>query len=206
MRRACRYAAAVIYALIVACEVAFWVVLLAGLVARYSLRRPRLGAALLVGVPLVDLVLLAASALDLRLGGGEADFAHGLAAIYIGVSVAWGHSMVRWADARFAHRFAGAPPPPRPPKSGPQHARHERRQWARHLFAWAVGGALLLGGVVLVGDPDRTGALAAMARAWTVVLAIDFLWSFSYTLWPRREDSRKGRNRAGADVASGGRS
>jgi hypothetical protein len=175
-----------IYALIVACEVGFWVVLLAGLVARYLLRRPRLGAALLVCVPLVDLVLLVASALNLRYGGGEADLAHGLAAIYLGVSVAWGHSMVRWADARFAYRFAEGPSPPRPPRTGPEHAGRERRQWGRHLLAWAVGCALLLGGVALVGDPDRTGALMGIAQGWTLVLAVDFLWSFSYTLWPRK--------------------
>lgn len=179
-----------IYALIVACEVGFWVVLLAGLAARYLLRRPRLGAALLVCVPLVDLVLLVASAMDLRYGGGEADLAHGLAAIYLGVSVAWGHSMVRWADARFAHRFAGGPPPERPPRTGPEHARRERRQWGRHLLAWAVCCALLLGGVALVGDPGRTGALTGIAGGWTLVLAVDFLWSFSYTLWPRKKKPR----------------
>ncbi|WP_407342151.1 hypothetical protein [Pengzhenrongella phosphoraccumulans] len=84
-------------AVIAACEVGFWVLLGAGLVARYALRRPRLGAALLVGVPLVDLVLLAATVLDLR-AGSTATFVHGLAAAYIGFSVAFGHSTIRWAD------------------------------------------------------------------------------------------------------------
>ena len=175
-----------IYGVIVACEVGFWVVLLAGLVARYVLRRPRLGGALLVCVPLVDLALLVASMVDLR-GGGEAGVGHGLAAVYLGVSVAWGHSMVRWADARFAHRFAGGPPSERPPGTGMEHARHERRQWARHLLAWAVGCALLLGGVALVGDAGRTEALWGIAQGWTLVLAVDFAWSFSYTLWPRKK-------------------
>ena len=46
---------------IVVCEIAFWVLLLGGLTARYPLRRPRLGAILLVAVPLVDAVLLALS-------------------------------------------------------------------------------------------------------------------------------------------------
>lgn len=178
-----------IYAVIVACEVGFWVVLVAGLIVRYVLGWPRVGAALLICVPLVDLVLLVTSALDLRYGGGEANFAHGLAAIYLGVSVAWGHSMVRWADVRFAHRFAGGPPPVPPSKTGPEHARRERRQWGRHLLAWAVGCTLLLGGVALVGDADRAQALTGIAGGWTLVLLIDFLWSFSYILWPRKEKS-----------------
>lgn len=178
-----------IYAVIVACEVGFWVVLFAGLIFRYLLRQPMVGAALLICVPLVDLVLLVTSALDLRYGGGKADLAHGLAAIYLGVSVAWGHSMVRWADARFAYRFAGGPPPARPPRTGTEHARRERRQWGRHLLAWAVGCTLLLGGVALVGDAGRAQALIGIARGWTLVLFIDFLWSLSYTFWPRKAKS-----------------
>jgi hypothetical protein len=45
----------------------------------------------------------------------------------------------------------------------------------------------LLGlGILLVGDLDRTWALVNVAVLWTIVLAIDFLISFSYTLAPRR--------------------
>ena len=103
--------------LIIACEIMFWVFIAAGLAARYLLRRKTLGAALLICAPLVDVVLLVATALDLR-GGGEANFTHGLAAAYIGFSVAFGHSLISWADARFAYRFAGGPAPVAPPKYG----------------------------------------------------------------------------------------
>lgn len=108
-------------ALIIATEIAFWLFLLAGLIARYTLRRPGLGMALLVATPFVDLILLAATVVDLR-GGGDASVPHALAAVYIGVTVAWGHRMIRWADARFAHWFAGGPAPERPPRQGRLHA------------------------------------------------------------------------------------
>ena len=114
--------------LIVAGEIAFWAFVLGGLVARYLLRRPRLGVALLLMTPVVDLVLVAATVIDLR-AGATADFFHGLAAIYVGVSIAFGHRMIRWTDERFAHRFAGGPPPKRRPKQGPEHARREREGW-----------------------------------------------------------------------------
>ncbi len=78
-----------IVAVVVAVEIAFWVLLAAGLTARYVLRLPRAGVALLIAVPFVDLVLLAATVIDLR-GGATAGVAHGLAAVYIGVSVAFG--------------------------------------------------------------------------------------------------------------------
>ena len=175
---------ALLYGLIVACEVAFWLLLLLGLIVRYLLRRARLGGMLLVAVPLVDLILLIASVMDLR-DGGTAGFAHGVAAVYIGVTVAWGPAMVRWADARFAHRFAGAPPPSPPPKVGRALARHEQRQALRHLLAWGIGTALLAGGGLLVGDSARAEPLLRIASWWTLVLAIDLVWSFSYTLRAR---------------------
>jgi hypothetical protein len=103
--------------------------------------------------------------------------------VYIGVSVAWGKQIVGWADARFAHRFAGGPPPERPPRAGREHAARERREC--HLVAWATGSSLLCLGVLVAGDFDRSSALLGFAGVWTFVLAIDFAISFSYTLWPR---------------------
>ena len=89
-------------ALIVACEIGFWAFLLAGLAARYLLRWKTVSSILLICVPLVDVVLLAATIADLR-GGAVADTSHSLAAAYIGFSVAFGHSLVRWADAVHGH-------------------------------------------------------------------------------------------------------
>ncbi|MEU8071344.1 MULTISPECIES: hypothetical protein [unclassified Micromonospora] len=173
-------------AVIVGCEVAFWVVLLAGLIARYPLRRPRLGAALLIAVPVVDLVLLAATMIDLR-RGATATFAHGLAAAYLGFSVAFGHSMVRWADQRFAHRFAGGPPPRRAPRYGMARARYEWREWGKGMLGWAVACAVLLAGIAVVGDTDRTAELWAWAGRLTVVMAAWLVfWPVAYTVFPKR--------------------
>jgi hypothetical protein len=175
----------VIAALILAGEVTFWLLVLAGLASRYLLGLPRLGVALLLMTPVVDLVLIVATVIDLRAGATAGVF-HGLAAIYVGVSVAFGRRMIRWADQRFAHRFAGGPPPERPPKYGPEGARREREGWYRHLLAWGIGSALMVGMVLLVGDPARTASLSTRAAGWTLLLAVDFVWSFSYTLWPRK--------------------
>lgn len=172
-------------ALILACEIGFWVVLGSGLVARYLLGRRRLGAILLALAPVVDLVLLTATVIDLS-RGATAGFAHGLAAAYIGFSVAFGHSMIRWADARFAHRFAGGPPPPRPPRHGWARARHEWREFGKAVVAWAVSCGLLVAAIVIVGDPDRTQALTDWLLRLTLVLGIWSLWPITYTLWPAK--------------------
>ena len=140
-------------AVLIAAEISFWVLLFAGLWSRYRLGHRRLGAVLLALTPAVDLVVLVASVADLR-GGATASGLHGLAAVYIGVSIAFGPRIVAWADARFAHRFTGAPPPPRPPRAGAEHARRERAGWYG-MLAYAIGAGLLLGRSPLWATPSE---------------------------------------------------
>ncbi|WP_080840363.1 hypothetical protein [Cohnella massiliensis] len=170
--------------LIVACEIGFWVFVGAGLFFRYALNKRKAGAWLLACTPVVDLILLAAAVIDLR-SGAEPSWTHNLAAVYVGVSVAFGHRMIRWADARFAHRFKGGEAPRK--LYGKEHAAHERKGWLLHLAAWAIGGILLLVMSWLAGEKDLNAEspFVSWILGWAVVLGIDFLISFSYTLWPR---------------------
>jgi hypothetical protein len=167
-------------AIVVACEVGFWLLLAAGLAVRYLLGKRRLGAALLVAVPVVDVVLLTATVVDLA-GGATATFGHGLAAAYIGFSIAFGHRVVRWADERFAHRFAGGPPPP-PPLAGWRRARAEWRDLARALLAWTISCTLLVGAIAFVDEPARTEALEGWIAQLTVVVGVWSLWPITYTV------------------------
>jgi hypothetical protein len=162
---------------IAACEVAFWVLLAGGLSVRYVLHRSVAGAVLLACVPLVDVVLLVAGTLDLR-AGGEPTFAHSLAAIFLGCSIAFGHQTIRWADRWAAYRLAGAARPVKPPKVGPAAARRARRQWYRHLLAWSIGVGLMLLGTLLVRSGDPPGLLGPSA-VWTIVLVVDGVIAFS---------------------------
>lgn len=173
-----------ILALILACEVAFWVFVIAGLAARYLFKKKTLSAVLLWSTPVVDLILIAATILDLK-RGATAGFAHGLSAVYIGVTIGFGHRMIRWADRQFAYRFAGGEKPARGPRYGKAHAREERAGWIRHLLAWLIGSAMLEFMVLMVGDEARTEQLSLMILRWLLVLGIDFAISFSYTIWPK---------------------
>jgi hypothetical protein len=123
----------------------------AGLTLRYPLGRPRAGAVLLFLTPVIDLVLLVVTVLDLR-GGAQAEWMHGLAAAYLGYSVAFGPSTIRWVDVRFAHRFAGGPPPSRRDRYGRARSIKEWKIFGLAVLAWLVSAGLLLGAIALVGD------------------------------------------------------
>jgi hypothetical protein len=129
-----------------------------------------LGLALLVGSPAADLVLLALTAIDLSRGAAPTQ-AHALAAVYLGFSVAFGHSVVRWADGQFAYRFAGGSPRTKPRRNGRQRAEHEWREFRKAALAWAVSVALLLAMSALVGDVDRAAPLLSYPVILTLVLA-----------------------------------
>lgn len=175
-------------AVIAACEIGFWVVLGAGLLARYPLRRRRLGGLLLLCVPLIDVVLLVTTVMDLR-RGAEPGFAHGLSAAYLGYTVAFGHSMVRWADERFAHRFAGGPPPRGKPQYGRARTRYEWREFGKAFIATAIGCGILGGMILMVGDFERTIPLLGWMARLGVVLAIWAIWPVSHTLWPAKPET-----------------
>lgn len=172
-----------VLAVIIACEIGFWVFVVLGLATRYALGRRRLGAVLLAAAPVVDLVLLIAVVINLQ-GGATASFSHGLAALYLGISIAYGHTMIKWADARFAHRFAHGSAPLKLYGRG-----YTRKCWAdvvRTGVAVGVAAGIVWMLRIFVDDPTRTEALLSIYPVLGIWFVIDLMWAISYTLWPRR--------------------
>ncbi|MCP3816916.1 hypothetical protein NLX86_01785 [Streptomyces sp. A3M-1-3] len=174
-----------IVTLIIICEVGFWVLLAVGLALRYLAKMPRTGIAVLLCEPLLEVVLLVVTAIDLK-NGADPAWKHGLAAVYIGYTVAYGHYTIKWIDGHFAHRFAGGPPPVRAPRYGTARARHEGRLWLRTVLAAAVASGLLQLAVWYVGDAGQTGSLRSWQWiAWRAA-GIHGLIALTYTLWPKQ--------------------
>jgi hypothetical protein len=169
----------VVAGFIVGSEIGLWVLLALGLALRYLARLRRTSTFVLALIPLLDVVLIVATAIDLRSGtaaGGE----HGLAATYLGFSVAFGPALVRWADVRFAHRFADGPPPVKPPKRGPARQRHLWVEWRRVVVAAAISSVVLLGLVFFVATPGQEPVLISwIGRVWVVA----GLWLVFGPLW-----------------------
>ena len=168
--------------LIALCEIGFWLLLAAGLAARYLLRLRRTSTVLLVSTPVLDVVLLVAAVLDLH-RGTEASNVHGLGAAYLGFSVAFGHSLVRWTDQRVAHRFAGGPPPVRPPRFGPGKVRHEWHEWSKCVLACGIAAAVIVLLSFVVGTPERTEALWGAGGWLTRLGMVTGIWFLAGPLW-----------------------
>ncbi|MFE7456796.1 hypothetical protein [Streptomyces sp. NPDC057554] len=171
--------------LVVACEVAFWVLLATGLALRYVARKPKLGAAVLLCEPLLEVVLLVVTAIDLK-SGAEPDWKHGLAAVYIGFTVGLGHHTVKKVDAWVAHRWFGGPPPVKPPKYGRARAVHEWRAAARWILAAVVALGLLQAAIWYVGPGGDISSLQSWQQKAAAVIVISLIIAGSYTLFPKQ--------------------
>ncbi|MFE7559536.1 hypothetical protein [Kitasatospora sp. NPDC057500] len=172
-----------IVTLILAAEAAFWVVLALGLATRYLLRWREVSTVLLVGLPVIDLALFLLTFLDLR-GGATASWTHALAASYLGFSVGYGPSVVRWADARFLHRFAGGPKPLPAPKYGTARSRYEWVVCRRTLVSVAITFALI-SALKLFTDAAGTEVFDQWYWKLGIAAAVNTAIAVSYTLRPK---------------------
>lgn len=169
---------------IVISEIAFWVVILMGLITRYIFKRERLGFILLALTPVIDCVLLAATTIDLH-RGSTATTAHALAAVYIGISIMFGKSMIHWADERFRYYITKQSSKP-VKRYGIEFAKHYFIGWAKHGIAFLIGAGILFGLITYIQDPSRTEALSEVLDIWKIVLGIDFVITMTYFIWPRK--------------------
>ena len=181
-----------LYLLIIGCEVSFWLMLVLALAARYLLQHKKLSHILLLSLPALDLALLFFTAIDLG-SGTPASFAHGLAAAYVGFTVAFGSVAVSWADQRFAHKFANAPAPSKPPTHGWPALRYELLLWLRCLVAVAITLVLLIGLIVFVNNESATEALNEWFGIAIGCAIIWFIlgpaWTLLFSSWRRERDT-----------------
>ena len=170
--------------MIVASEIGFWIVIIAGLVVRYVFARGKLGLILLASTPVIDLILLIATSVDMY-RGATATTAHALAAVYIGVSIVFGKSMIAWADERFRYYITKQGPKPLK-RIGIDYAKHYMKSWFKHVLSYLIGAGILVGLIYWIHDPSRTEVLDGVLKVWTIVLGIDLVIAISNFIWPKK--------------------
>ncbi len=171
--------------LIIFCEVAFWVVILLGLVSRYILKQKALGLFFLALTPVIDLILLITTSVDL-MNGATAETPHAIAAVYISVSLVFGKSMIKWADDRFRYYVMKEGPKPYKPV-GYAYSKSYAKSWLKHLLSYIIGTGILHLIVYLIHDKSRTEAMDGIIHIWTIVIIIDLIICITYFIWPPKK-------------------
>nr|WP_296773653.1 hypothetical protein [Rhodococcus sp. (in: high G+C Gram-positive bacteria)] len=161
-------------AVIVVCEIGFWALIAIGLVVRYPLKRRREAGWILAAVPVLDVVLIAAVAVDLSQGTPVGSIHH-LAAYYLGFSIGFGPALIRWVDVRVAHRFAGGPAPVKLTKDSQEYRRYLWDDWFRAVAACGVAAAVLAGLAFTVASDEQASALLGTIPPLGIILGIWFL-------------------------------
>ncbi|MFT5935680.1 MAG: hypothetical protein ACI85S_000734 [Pseudohongiellaceae bacterium] len=79
-------------------------ILAMGLFIRFVLKLNTLSKFILLSALLLDIALLIATVVDLN-SGKQAEFSHGLAAVYLGFTVVYEHSIIQWAGTYVSYKF-----------------------------------------------------------------------------------------------------
>ena len=170
---------------IIAAEIAFWIVILFGLVARYILKKPKLSFFLFSLTLVIDSLLILLTAIDLK-AGTPASISHGIAAIYIGVSIAYGKTMISWADEQFQLWFLKTGDK-KVRLTGSAKGKHEIKMLIRHVVAFLIGTGLLSIMALYIGSKSDTSSLFQVMKVWGIVLTIDAIISISYVIFPSQK-------------------
>lgn len=169
---------------IVACEIGFWVFILAGLIVRYIFNQKKAGLILLAMTPVVDLVLILVTGIDIY-HGARATMAHSIAPVYLAISIFFGKKMISWADERFLYYVKREGPKP-VRRLGMDYAKHSMKGSLLHAVSYIFGGVLLLLMIYYMGGGSKTEELWNTLSVWGLIVLIDLGISATYFIWPRK--------------------
>lgn len=158
--------------IILAAEALFWILVIAGMVARYVFRMPTASKFLLLAVPVVDIALLIAVIIELR-SGQPAGIEHQLVGLYLGISIILGPGLIRWCDEKVRNLSSGKKRVPKVQKPFGAKMREELIFLAK--WSLAVGVAFLINqGLMLVAinDAQREALSQASSMPLTSIVLV----------------------------------
>lgn len=156
-----------IISLIIAAELLIWVCISLIIFSRYKLKNKPLSVFFFIWMIIINIILLILTAVDLK-SGSTVTFAHGLAAIYIGISIAFGSQMIGYADRMYQNYFLKEHTPIEKPTK-----RQKLMTTLRHFLAYIIGAGLLYIMIQYIGNEQATGKLQWFIKIWTIVIAVD---------------------------------
>ena len=180
---------------LIASEIIFFVFVGLALLLRYWFRLKKASIIAFIIVILNELAVFAIGVFDYIEVGTFSQFQM-LIIIFIIYAILFGKSdfkkLDRWIQKKVA-KLKGEPIPDFGEESkrklyGKEHAKEERKGFYQHLIIFVIAQICFF--LMLHFIPmENTDLIAGISNVWTKVLIIDFIWSFSYTIWPKKEKS-----------------
>lgn len=179
--------------ILIATEIMFWILASLALLLRYWFRMKKASFAVFIILIISQLAVLCIGILDYMIGGTLSQF-HIVIIILLLYGLIFGKSdfqnLDRWIQRKVA-QMKGEPIPdfseaPQKHLYGKEHAKAERKRFYKHLLIFVIAHICfaIIGAVV---NPNLAKPIADISNIWFKILIIDFLWSFSYTIFPKKE-------------------
>lgn len=70
------------------------------------------------------------------------------------------------------------------------YALHYLKGFSKHILSFLLGAGLIIMMMILIKDTTRAEALLDVIKIWALVLGIDFLFTISYFIWPKKKKTK----------------
>lgn len=165
-------------------QILFWLVFFSAFISRYLFKTKKLSVTLFIGTLFIDFALLFATTIAIK-DGTIATIYHGLAAVYIGLVLFCGRSILAWIDNKFKPATEKQLPIAQQ-LTGKSLARYKLKGSLRHLYACFFGSILLIIMVLQIDNTSHTKGLTDVINLWLFFLSLDFLYSLTFYFWPKK--------------------
>ncbi|TKC14916.1 hypothetical protein [Robertmurraya kyonggiensis] len=197
-------------AFLIVSEVIFWVFVVLALLFRYWFRMKKASFLAFIILILEELAVFFFGVLDYIYVGTFSSF-QVIIVIFILYGIIFGKSdfkkLDRWIKKKVAHIKGETLPIDeediRGDAYGKEHAKQERRNFYGHFLTFImlhIIFAILFGyvpesffniplpqGIEGISKTSNHNPIASISNIWTKILIVDFIWSFSYTIFPKKE-------------------
>lgn len=199
------------WSLVIVAEILFFVLLGAFFIMRYWFKKPKIGYVFVVLLILNELFIALIAIYDYVETGKVSSF-QVITVLFFIYLISLGKKDFLQLDGFFKRKIAiwgGEPVPELPHKEihkqelyGTAHAKEERKGWYSHLLIFVIAQFVFLSMSEFAGWQEfslnriknmfqiyKDNKINHANSVWGIILIIDFIWSFSYTFWPKKKKS-----------------
>jgi len=199
------------WSIVIVAEILFFVLFGAFFIMKYWFNKPRIGYVFIVLLILNELFIALIAIYDYVETGKVSSF-QVITVLFFIYLISLGKKDFLQLERFFKRKIAiwkGEPVPELPHKEihkqeqyGKMHAKEERKGWYSHLLIFIIAQLIFINMSGFAGWQEfslnrlkntfqiyEDNKINHANSVWGIILIIDFIWSFSYTIWPKKKKS-----------------